>query len=336
MPYSARAAARVSRTLDARTVAYVSNFENEPAAVTRLAHGRTLLGNSPEVLRRARNPALLAQLLAARGFVVPAIRTSAPLSAARKWVRKPRRSGGGHGVRRWTGSPPLGRGEILQERIDGVPASIVFVSDGRRAVPLALTRQLVGERAFGARGHLYCGNILAPAHDAMFARAGELLVTAVALARAATEALALVGVNGIDVIARDGAAWPLELNPRWTASMELAERAFDISVFDAHARACAGRVPRFALGPALARLDGAVGKAIVYARRDVVAPDTRPWLDDPTVRDVPHPGERIARGRPICTIFARGGTGAECHAALVRRAGALYEVLERGFPRRVA
>jgi predicted ATP-grasp superfamily ATP-dependent carboligase len=69
------------------------------------------------------------------------------------------------------------------------------------------------------------------------------------------------------------------------------------------------------------------GKAIVFARQDVVAPDTRRWLDDPTVRDVPHPGERILAGQPICTVFAEGSDDAACHAKLIERAERIYAEL---------
>jgi hypothetical protein len=44
---------------------------------------------------------------------------------------------------------------------------------------------------------------------------------------------------------------------------------------------------------------------------------------------VPHPGETIHAGRPVCTVFAAGGSGAACHAALVSRAERVYEQLAR-------
>jgi len=72
----------------------------------------------------------------------------------------------------------------------------------------------------------------------------------------------------------------------------------------------------------------AAGKAIVYARHDTIMTDTHRWLDDPSVRDVPHPGEPIPRGRPICTIFAEGRSSASCYAALVRRAQKLYHEID--------
>jgi predicted ATP-grasp superfamily ATP-dependent carboligase len=110
--------------------------------------------------------------------------------------------------------------------------------------------------------------------------------------------------------------------------MELVERAYGVSVFAAHADACrTGGLPTFDL--ARARDESrAVGKAIVFARQDLVAGDTRPWLEDPSVRDVPRPGDRIARGQPVCTVFADAPGEQACHAALVRRAERIYAELD--------
>ena len=71
-----------------------------------------------------------------------------------------------------------------------------------------------------------------------------------------------------------------------------------------------------------------MGKAILYARHDLVPEGTARWLEDDDVRAVPPPGERIERGHPICTLFARGGTVAACGAALAARARTLYLSLE--------
>ncbi len=143
----------------------------------------------------------------------------------------------------------------------------------------------------------------------------------------------MVGLNGIDFVARDGVPYAIEVNPRWCASMELVERAYGLSVFGAHAAACAnGVLPEFDLVRAR-RGAAAVGKAVVFARRDVAVGDTREWLADASVRDVPHPGERIPAGGAVCTVFADGRETASCHAALVRRAERVYaelDVWERG------
>jgi uncharacterized protein len=138
-----------------------------------------------------------------------------------------------------------------------------------------------------------------------------------------------VGACGVDFIARAGVPVPIEVNPRYSASMELVERAYGLPVFAAHAAACTGgALPAFDLMRARRSGGGAVGKAIVYARRDVVLGDTTRWLDDDARRDVPHPGERIRAGRPICTVLARGDDAAGCRAALLRRAAEVYEEVE--------
>jgi len=359
--FTAHSAARVARTIASDAVVFMSSFENHPRAVSALATGRALWGNPPEVLRRVRHPVLLAEALNRRGMDSPASfvtlesyaaaasdggPTSSAMSASdeepasyevsafrrtvprdRRWLLKPLASGGGHGVRPWCDEARLPRGCYLQELVEGTPGSIVFVAAGGRAVPLGVSRQLIGEQAFGATPYRYCGSILAAAGDAQFARDEALVKHACVLAQAVAEEFDLVGVNGIDFIACDGVPITVEVNPRWSASMELVERAYGMSVFGAHAAACRdGRLPAFDL--VHARRDvGAVGKAVVFARRDVTIGDTATWLADATVRDVPHPGEHIAADRPLCTVFAAGRDGEACHAALVRRAERVYTEL---------
>jgi predicted ATP-grasp superfamily ATP-dependent carboligase len=316
VPFSAAAAATVARGLEFDAIAYLSPFENHPSAVRQLAGLAPLWGNTPVVLRRARNPKALVDLLGLSD------------GGASRWLLKPRASGGGRNIRWWKPGEPVPRGWHVQPFIDGTPGSIVFAACGGQCTPLGLTRQLIGGNEFGATEFRYCGSVLAPAADSQFCDDAALLESAMRLAEIASDKLGLVGVNGIDFVARDGVAHPIEINPRYSASMELVERAFDLVVFAVHADACArAALPTFDLRSAR-RQTRAIGKAILFARRDIVCGDTRPWLDDPAVRDVPHPGERIAAGRAVCTVFADADDSANCHTALVRRAESIYETLE--------
>ncbi|HEY9480430.1 MAG TPA: ATP-grasp domain-containing protein, partial [Gemmatimonadaceae bacterium] len=233
---------------------------------------------------------------------------------------KPRASGGGHGISAWQPGDALPRTHILQERIAGTPGSIAFVAHDGNALPFAISRQLVGDAAFGATAFQYCGSILSD-------RPRALIDAATECAQLLTEELTLVGLACLDFVARDGVPHAIELNPRYSSSMELAERAFDFSVFEAHARACrrlsASTTATAALATTL-RSAGAFGKAILFAPHDLTMGDTRPWLADPDVRDVPHPGETIPRGHPVCTIFATARDDAACYEMLVRKAGGMY------------
>jgi predicted ATP-grasp superfamily ATP-dependent carboligase len=102
--------------------------------------------------------------------------------------------------------------------------------------------------------------------------------------------------------------------------MELVERHYGVSMFGVHAAACADdALPSFDL--AAARHSSSVlGKAIVFAPRDMIAGDTRSWLGDETVRDVPKPGERLVAGQPVCTVFADAVEAGACLAHLRARA----------------
>ena len=54
----------------------------------------------------------------------------------------------------------------------------------------------------------------------------------------------------------------------------------------------------------------------------MVVGDSVRWLER-GVRDVPHPGERIAAGRPICTVVAAAATPHEALASLEEEAARL-------------
>jgi predicted ATP-grasp superfamily ATP-dependent carboligase len=176
--------------------------------------------------------------------------------------------------------------------------------------------------AFGSDGFRYCGSLLASRGPSLFARQPELLGRATALARAVTATFGLRGLNGIDFIARDGVPFPIEVNPRYSASMELVERGTGVSLFRVHEEACAGR-----LGDAPAAGREILGKAIVFARHEVVVDHPGQWGVD--LADIPHPGERIAAGRPICTVFARARDGDACTAALAAAADRVYRATAR-------
>jgi predicted ATP-grasp superfamily ATP-dependent carboligase len=322
LEYTAHSAVAAARRVPAALVAYTSNFENHPRAVAKLMLHRQLLGNRPAVLRRVRNPLELARMLRDRGFPLPRTRATSPTArpAPGAWLLKPRNSGGGHGTRVWRQGEAVPRSRYLQERIRGTPGSIIFAADGRRAAVIGLTRQLVGDARLGVHGFRYCGSLLGRS-TALFPLGDELGEAAAALASALAAEFGLVGLNGVDFIARRGIPYPIEVNPRFSASMELIERAHGLSMFQTHVQACLGRLPAASPPASKTRIEG---KAIVFARHDVVLGDTRSWIARGWVADVPHPGERIRRGHPICTVFAAASDAASCHRVLVKRAATIY------------
>jgi uncharacterized protein len=221
----------------------------------------------------------------------PSTRPSAPSvpsapSDGGAWLRKPRRGGGGRGVRPWKGGA-LRPTEILQRRVPGLSCSAVAIADGRRAAVLGLTEQLHRPRGFG-----WMGNVVGPRLPA-----GELAELDGQLRAVCAEVAARFGVRGafgVDAVWDGQSAWVLEVNPRPPASLEL----FGPGCFEAHVRGARGLdISSFSPVPA-ARV-----KVVLYADRDVRAPDPG-WWPEGIVRDIPHPGEEIKRGAPVCTLIS--------------------------------
>lgn len=307
---------RVARAAGPGPWLYTGAVENYPRLVDRLAGSRTLYGNSGAVLRRVRDPRRVAKVLAARGL--PAIEcrsTAAGLPCDGSWLRKRRRSAGGMQVQAWRGGPSnqaAARGWCFQQRIQGTSCAAIYVSAAGQARLLGATEQLLRDE------FRYAGSIgpcpLDRQVEAELARLGQTL----------TDSFALVGVWGVDAIFNDDGIWPVEINPRYTASMEVLEWAAGQSTIGHHVAAC-----RDAILPAASPAASAQwhGKQVVYAPVDLLITPAlagridrlhrdSPW---PLATDLPQTGARIGRGRPICCVFATAGDRASLLEALHKR-----------------
>ena len=113
------------------------------------------------------------------------------------------------------------------------------------------------------------------------------------------------GAFGVDAIWDGRHAWMLEVNPRPPAGLEL----FGPGSFEAHVRAARGLGLPVAGSPPATRC--AKVKLVLFAPRDLRAPDPG-WWPAGLVRDIPHAGETIRRGEPVCTLISaiRRGPGA--------------------------
>lgn len=211
----------------------------------------------------------------------------------------------------------------LQEKIDGESFSAIFVaakdSVGKsKSHWLANTTQLTGDRRFNASGFWYTGSILSgrltPSQNETIASTGERIA----------ERYALIGLFNIDFIIRDEEIFFLEINPRFSASMELLDRATGNSIFDLHQAACLGKdldVSDYRYTSEMKRY----GKAVWYSDRElIVSPCFYEWVKNqnelsvresgfPIVADIPMPKTKIERGHPVFTVFAddRSETGVD-------------------------
>lgn len=327
--FSSPALLEASRQLDFEAVVYISNLENHPDVVEELARGHTLWGNTPQTLREVRHWPTLCSFCQEAGVPFPStLFVGEDLPESGRWVRKPVRSGGGHGISFWSGEP-LDERHLLQEHIEGLDCSAAFVADGRNCVLLGVTEQLIGREELGARGFTWCGNVLPlalPLHGL-----STVLNAVEDMAAKLTRRFGLRGVNGFDFVLARREGWLIpylvEVNPRYTASMELMEWAYGLNIFDLHVRAFGGELP-FSPRESVHR-PGFYGKGIVYAKRDMVMPETAKWRAKGR-RDVPFPGERIEARHPICTVLAQGESRDVCWRRLLAKADALRQEVKRG------
>jgi predicted ATP-grasp superfamily ATP-dependent carboligase len=189
-----------------------------------------------------------------------------------------------------------------------------------------MTKQLIGEPALHARPFQYCGSI-GPLPDRPERPAGM----AAEIGRAVAAQFNLRGLFGCDFIADGSTVWLAEVNPRYTASVEIYELAWGTPSLRWHLAACgtsaddAGACAT-ALNAELMhakRSDHVAAKAILYAPCDFVAPALSPFEFDarethplaPQLADIPRAGSYIAAGHPVCTVLASGPTEHDCRAA---------------------
>jgi predicted ATP-grasp superfamily ATP-dependent carboligase len=300
-------------------VIYTGGLENWPDVVGQI--DRPLWGNAPAVLRAIRTPRRWTQCLQERGLPCPALCLETPTSG--RWLLKPRQSAAGFGIRLYAGQPFNPRTHFLQEWIDGDSCSAVFLGREDDAILLGVTQQLIGTPWLNTHGFHYAGNLGPLTMDA--AQESRWRVLGVELAKAFHPR----GLFGIDAIVRAGVPWPIEINPRYTASLELLERSYHTALLPLH-RAVFDETPlplvRWPTPPAV------WGKAILYARQRLAFPAAGPWLealaagvnlDETDYADIPHAGEIIEQGHPVMTVFASAPTTSECLAKLHEKAQAL-------------
>jgi uncharacterized protein len=334
--YSPAALYKASRKVRHGAVAYTSNLENYPGILARFGEESRVVGNAPGIVAAVRNWPDLFGRLGRAGFPVPETfyaggnRTVDP---GRRWLRKPLLSGGGHGIHFY--DPEIEHssrsenrssvsGFMLQEYMPGRPCSAVFVANGKECRVLGIAEQLIGMKTFGADGFRYTGNIL-PAAEMQDSDFRNIILHKVRrLAEFLTREYGLAGVNGIDFILLNDQVYLTEVNPRYSASMEVIEIAYGLPVFHLHwESAVNGELPGFDLEAELKR-GKFYGKGIIFAEKDVTMPGTESWLGK-GIRDVPASGERMPGSSPVCTILAGGRNREETLAELIRRAEELKE-----------
>jgi predicted ATP-grasp superfamily ATP-dependent carboligase len=301
---------------------YAGGLENHSELIEKFARHRMLWGNDRHAVESVRCPTLVRSLREISGLRFPKVCLlfeSPPKTG--EWLLKFRYGAGGTGISRWRRTVPCAgtKNRYLQEYIEGQSYAAVFVADGQGARLIGVTEQLVGEVWLNAKPFHYCGSVgpvgLAKALKVALKNFGNQIV----------ERCSLRGIFGVDCVRRDDEIYPIEINPRYTASIEVLELALGIPVLALHRQvftpAAESVIPRLATS-----MPQFVGKAIVFARAPVLFPEEGPWLETlrvapepftvPSFADIPFPGETIEKGRPVLTVLTSANSIAATLLAL--------------------
>jgi uncharacterized protein len=303
---------------------YTGALENYPDLVDRMASIAPLAGNGGAALRDVRDPFALQSAVRQAGLCFPetvAYADGLPLDGS--WLCKTYRGASGSGVWALDGEAALARAQreraVFQLRLDpykqrGTPAVILAIGSERSDV-LGYTEQWTGKSLMGVDAPW----TYAASHSPFMTNA--LVVEQFIRLRGMLEkTFGLRGVAGVDAfLDEEYRLWVLEVNPRYTASAELVERITSRFAIAAHLAAC-GFADWEAYGaPVQLERNSAptrsFAKAILFSKRDVTITESfhrwaleKPKIDlaQPKLADIPHPGETIARGRPVLTVFVDG------------------------------
>ena len=258
----------------------------------------------------------------------------------RPWLIKPTCGAGGIHVRPLPTDHSMDPGDAnqyravqwyTQEYIPGKSIGVTYCSDRQKTHMVGIARGIDAQELEAPLPFIYRGNIAAVSVPE---RAGESLEFFGSQVAKQTE---LRGLWQADFqLDSEGQLWLLEINPRWSASMELHETLQGYSWMKKHLELL--RSPHAVLDNATEyrkASDGQIAKGIVYAPRDLVASAEqirRLWqnrwegtlgeLQDSAFRvaDIPEPiptGLAIPEGTPIATVLCSSGQTEVSEAVLL-------------------
>ena len=269
-----------------KALVYGSGFESQPALLDGIAQRYPLMGNPAPIVSRVKNPQHFFTTLHRLNIPYPQVQYHLPQDAG-NWITKSMGGSGGTHIRR-SCSGQSQTGDYFQQRLDGIPVSILFLADGKQAQVVGFNQQ-------------WC----APTEKMPYRYGGAVSQVQLPVAvkykmeRAAqgvTAAFGLLGLNSMDFIWMDDEVFALEVNPRLTATFDLYDGA---DLFKRHLYACGGVLNDF-----YAKTYPAKAQQIYYAAHDIHIPAGFIWPQ----WAVNIPESKVKAGQPVCSVLARADT----------------------------
>src|SRR5262245_1678268 len=289
-----------------------SGFEDRPDLLINIGGRWPLLGNSAETITRIKDPLGFAATCRAANIPHPETSLVPPTDAA-GWLAKRIGGAGGWHIRPADKEEKGDKEIYFQRRVKGEPISALLLCNASSVLVLGFSAQWTAPTA--RHPYRYGGAVRpAPLADAV----KQAMTAAV---ERLNSVMPLVGLNSADFVLDGDAFQLLEINPRPGATFDLFEPEGS-SLFALHLDACLGTLPTRAPS-----YQAAMAGAIVYAKRDIVAPalDWPEWMADRPVA-----GSRIKVEQPLCSVSARGATTLEAKHLVEQRKAMVHTLLAAG------
>jgi predicted ATP-grasp superfamily ATP-dependent carboligase len=308
--------------LEATHCMLAGGMENLPEVLAFLEQRMHLLAPSSECMRRLRSVEYCRMLAQRASLKFPRIRWREwGAEKPESWLWKPCDSAGGYRILR--GARPREGNGYWQEFIPGEPKGCVLLCDRKQTRLLGMVESLQAEDWDGPSEFAYRGSIVAPPAgdtDVLTSPWAEGVIRLGEILRREMDYRGLLQADFIWNVRRG--AYLLELNPRWTASMDLLQLQRGSDLVALHCQAHEGWGLPLAIHAA-APAPIFIGKAILYGDRDrsVESDQSNRWMQqtwNPTtapttfwLADIPWRDTFLQRGRPWLTIYATGKSRGE-------------------------
>ena len=313
-------------------ILYTGGLENHSALLQLLSAERTVLGITGNTLTNLRNTPEFYNLLKSKQINTPTIITSTKdLNKETSYLRKPKYRSGGLGIKPFDPSKQTMVDDAdfyYQEFIKGESRSAIFCFNESGFELLGTSIQSSGTQSLHASDFLYSGNMgpvkLCNSELTELQTIGEII----------SSNYRPRGLLGMDYILNDSSIFPLEINPRYTASMEVLELALGQNFITKHMQAFGFKT--ICENPARTETS-VIGKAIYYAPHDVLISEDVPWVSteaNPRLfspfADIPRANSAIDKGSPVVTIFAKADSLTEVEVQLKKLTSQLDSLFHVG------
>ena len=312
-----------------------SGLEDYPEILEQITEYSCLIGNDPELIYQVRQIPEFYKTLQSLHIPFPDTHVVYHYEEAKKigkdigypLILKPPQHFGGIGIQYIQDQESLqaffidNKSEsdiIIQEAIQGTPASISTLSTTSQAIAISVNEQLIGLPQLGTSERFgYCGNIIPL--DAPH----KVIETAKTCAEKISSHFHLLGSNGIDcIITESGECVIIEVNPRIQGTIECLEQVYDVNIIAAHIEACIQNdLSRKVWTP-----QHYCARLILYARESTTVPSLQHFQG---IQDIPFEGTFIENGEPLCSLYTIGLHRHQALHSSFTRANQIYEYLSQ-------